>query len=160
MSDLEIVLRTLPRVHLACRARMVLDPANRVVVSEHQARILAHLDATDPTMVTELAETTGVTPSSMSLNLKRPAEAGLITRAPDPDDRRVRNVCLTSAGARVRDAFGELDVARVDAMLRSMDPQDRRLAVRGLVTLAEAADAVLARREGAHASAGSPGAGP
>jgi DNA-binding MarR family transcriptional regulator len=153
LSDIEIVLRTLPRIHRACRRRPALDTASGIGVSEHQARILAQLDVIDPTMVTELAESLGVTPSTMSLNLKRLDEAGFVTRARDPEDRRVSNIRLTPAGVRVREAVGELDVDRVDAVLRSMSSDDRRLAVQGLVTLAEAADAILTRREGRPASA-------
>ena len=147
-SDTQIVLRTLPRVHRACRSPGFAGDARGLRVSEHQARILAHLDENDPTMVTELADAMGVTPSTMSLNLGRLAAAGLIVRAPDPEDRRVKNVRLTPAGARVRDAAGELDIDRVDALMRRLDPDERHVAVRGLVALAEAADAVLSGSRG------------
>ena len=142
-SDVEIVLQTLPRIHFACRARGGTSPYGERV-SEHQARILRLLDAEDPAMVGELAEAMGVTPSTMSLNLTRLERAGLVTRERDPADRRVMNVRLTGAGAQVREATGELDVGRVDAMLRTLDREERRLVLQGLVALAEAADAVLA----------------
>jgi DNA-binding MarR family transcriptional regulator len=109
-------------------------------VSDHQARILGHLDGDDPTMVTELAEHMGVTPSTMSLNLKRLRESGLVTSARDPQDRRVMNVRLTEAGVRARDALGGLDPARVDALLRRLGPERRQWAVTGLRLLADAAD--------------------
>jgi DNA-binding MarR family transcriptional regulator len=143
-SDIEIVLRTLPRVHFACRARGVSDPARGIEVSEHQARILGLLDPSDPAMVTELAEAMGVTPSTMSLNLKRLEEGGWITRQRDPADRRVTNVRLSAEGARLRGELGELDVGRVDALLRTLGPEERRLALQGLLALAEGADALMA----------------
>ena len=142
-SDVETVLQTLPRIHFACRMHGGVGPAGQAV-SEHQARILRLLDPEDPAMVGELAEAMGVTPSTMSLNLTRLEAAGLITRERDPADRRVMNVRLSAAGAEVRDASGELDVARVDAILRTLDREERRLALQGLVALAEAADAVVA----------------
>ena len=142
-SDVEIVLQTLPRIHFACRARGGTGPTGRAV-SEHQARILRLLDAEDPAMVTELAEALGVTPSTMSLNLTRLEAAGLVTRERDPADRRVMNVRLSVAGAELRESAGELDVDRVDAVLRALGRTERRIVLQGLVALAEAADAVVA----------------
>lgn len=145
MSDLQLVLGALPRIHFACRTREVAVSGGRGALSEHQAHILGHLDTDDPVMVTELAEFMGVTPSTMSLNLTRLERSGFVTRVRDPDDRRVMNVRLTEAGERARDAATPLDPARVDALLRELGPDDRRRAVQGLSLLAEAADALVAR---------------
>jgi DNA-binding MarR family transcriptional regulator len=139
MSDLRIVLQALPRIHEACRARHL--PGTRdghPSVSDHQARILAYLDDSDPTMVTELADHMGVTASTMSLNLKRLREAGLVRSSRDPDDRRVMNVLLTEAGMAVRETVGRLDPGRVDALLRRLGPETRHWAVTGLKLLADA----------------------
>lgn len=141
-SDVEIVLQTLPRIHFACRTR-VARVREGLEVSEHQARILALLDPDDPAMVTELAEAMGVTASTMSLNLKRLEERGLIMRDRDPADRRVMNVRLSALGAEVSEGLSELDVGRVDAVLRSLSREERRDALRALVALADAADAVV-----------------
>lgn len=145
MSDVAHVLGSLPRILEACRTRDVADPDTEVRVSEHQARILRQLDDRDPTMVGELADFMGVTPSTMSLNLKRLEEAGCIRRSRDPDDRRVMNVVLTDTGRRIRDRASLLDPGRVDAMLRSLRPSERKHAVQGLAVLAEAADRLVAR---------------
>lgn len=126
--------------------RGVVDPDTGLDVSENQTRILRQLDDRDPTMVGELAEFMGVTPSTMSLNLKRLEDAGYIRRSRDPDDRRVMNVVLTEAGRRIRDRTALLDPARVAALLGSLRPRDRRQALEGLALLAEAADRLSARR--------------
>jgi DNA-binding MarR family transcriptional regulator len=143
VSDLEIVVHALARIELACRARGTSGAPGRGAVTPHQARILGHLDVADPTMVGELAEFMGVTPSTMSLNLKRLVEGGLVTRERDPLDRRVMNVRLTDAGERIRDASGQLDADSLDAALRRLRSDDRRDAVRGLALLADAAEAVV-----------------
>lgn len=145
MSDVDIVLRAIPRIQFVCRPRSGLGHGESVGASPHQGHILSQLDAADPTMVTELAESMGVTPSTMSLNLKRLREAGLVVCERDPDDRRVMNVRLTEAGERARDAVRPLDVDRVDALLQSLWPEDRRRVLEGLTILAEAADALVAR---------------
>jgi len=148
MSDIQIVLWALPRIHGVCRVRHVPEPGEeRLALSDHQARILGYLDGSDPTMVTELAEHMRVTPSTMSLNLKRLREAGFVSSQRDPDDRRVMNVRLTESGVRARDTLSVLDPDRVDAMLRRLGPEVRRRAMDGLRFLAEAADE-LARSGG------------
>jgi DNA-binding MarR family transcriptional regulator len=141
MSDVELMIRALPRIQLACRARRAAGDGRSI--SAHQAHILSQLDRVDPTMVTELAASMGVTASTMSLNLKRLREAGLVACHRDPDDRRVMNVCLTEEGERAQQALRPLDVDRVDALLRALRPDERRRALEGLAALAEAADALL-----------------
>lgn len=146
MSDVDLVLRALPSLREALRPRTIGAGA-AFGVSEHQLRILGFLDAVDPTMVGELAEAMAVTPSTMSLNLKRLEAGGFIERRRDPADRRVMNVRLTEVGRRTREAVPELDPARVDAMLLTLRPDDRRRAIEGLSLLSEAAHRLDARSE-------------
>lgn len=148
MSDIQMVLWALPRIQEACRTRRLPGRDEMAGVSEHQVRILGLLDVADPTMVTELADHMGVTPSTMSLNLKRLRKAGLVSSERDPSDRRVMNVHLTEEGARVRDALSTLDPTRVDAVLRRLGPEGRARAVAGLRLLADAADSLLRGRPG------------
>jgi DNA-binding MarR family transcriptional regulator len=146
MSDIQAVLSALPRILDACRTRRVPNPgAGRPAVSDHQARILSYLDGTDPTMVTELAEHMRVTPSTMSLNLKRMRVAGLVTSSRDPEDKRVMNIRLTESGVHARDTLRSLDPDRVDALLRRIGPESRRTAMDGLRMLADAADELVGR---------------
>jgi DNA-binding MarR family transcriptional regulator len=146
MSDADLVLSALPRILFACRTPVASRAEGSV--SAHQAHILGQLDAGDPTMVGELADTLGVTASTMSLNLKRLREAGLVVCERDPEDRRVMNVRLTEAGERARDASRLLDGARVEEMLEGLWPEDRRRAVEALTVLADAAETLLVRGGG------------
>lgn len=146
MADFQILMDALERVRGACRPRMAQDPEGGERVSAHQARLLALLDEEDPAMVGELAEHLGVTASTMSLTLGRLEAAGYVSRHRDPVDRRVRNVRLTPAGARARDAFRELDPERVERLLALLDPEARRETLRALALLGGAADR-LRRRE-------------
>ncbi|MDX1493394.1 MAG: MarR family transcriptional regulator [Longimicrobiales bacterium] len=111
-----------------------------------QARILRQLDASDPAMVGELAEYFRVTPSTMSLNLKRLEEAGLIRRSRDPDDGRVMNVRLTEAGVRVKTRSSALDPQKVDALLQILRPEERVRAVSGLRLLLDAVSRLSTRK--------------
>lgn len=145
MEGFDTVLRAHRRVELACRLRQVEDSGASGRISAHQASVLSHLDDVDPTMVGELAEHLGVTPSTMSLTLKRLEAAGYVRRDRDPSDRRVMNVRLTNAGVRVRSARGILDPERVAAMLALLGAEDRADALRGLRLVAGAADALIRR---------------
>jgi DNA-binding MarR family transcriptional regulator len=145
MSDIDVVLGSLPRIQAACRTRETRDVQAGTSLTSHQLGVLSHLDSVDPTMVTELAEYLGVTASTMSLNLKRLEAGGVITRERDAEDRRVMNVLLTPLGERVRDEATLLDPFRVAGMLRELQAEDRVKAVQGLVLLAEAADRLVGR---------------
>ncbi len=146
MADLELVLHALDRIRSALRPRAVRDPvAEGPAVSAHRAAILAHLDEDDPTMVGELADHLGVTASTMSLTLKRLEAEGWVRRDRDPADRRVTNVRLTAAGARIKDARSEVDPERAAHALAILSPAQRREMLHGLALLAEAADALVRR---------------
>lgn len=145
MADYRTVLDAIPRIRRACRPLFREDPEGGTRISPHQARILGFLDEHDPTMVGELADHLGVTASTMSLTLTRLVRAGYVRRDPDPLDRRVKNVRLTPAGARLRDAGRDLDPERVERMLALLPADQRSAALRGLVLLTEAANRLLER---------------
>jgi len=142
MRNKEIVNRVLelyPRIFHACHSRHVRDPKTREAVSVNQVRVLDHLDDVEPTSLTGLARHMGVSASTMSLTVDRLVRRGYVTRSRDVADRRVVNLRLTAAGARLRDSQSVLDPKRVMAMILNLSPADRDDAVRGLALLAQAA---------------------
>jgi DNA-binding MarR family transcriptional regulator len=145
MSNLDLVVAALPRIDFACRSREVRNAETGAHLTDHQIRTLSQLDVADPTMVTELADFLGVTPSTMSLNLKRLEQGGFIQRSRDPADRRVMNVLLTESGLQMLELSSPYDPARVAAMLAALRPDERVRALEGLAILAEAADRLVAR---------------
>ncbi|MFI0940195.1 MarR family winged helix-turn-helix transcriptional regulator [Streptomyces sp. NPDC021020] len=61
---------------------------------------------------------------------------GLITRTPDPSDRRVRLLALTAEGVRVRDAAQAAIQSREDALLsRHLPPEQAAALLAALSTL-------------------------
>ena len=134
------VLELYPRIFHACHSRHVRDPKTREAVSVNQARVLDHLDDVEPTSLMVLARHMGVGASTMSLTVERLVRKGYLTRSRDAVDRRVVNLRLTAAGARLRDAQSVLDPRRVEAMILKLSPDDRADAVRGLALLAQAAN--------------------
>lgn len=142
MRNSEIVSRVLesyPRIFHACHSRHVRDPKTREQVSAHQASVLDHLDDVEPTSLMGLARHMGVSASTMSLTVERLVRRGYVTRSRDAADRRVVNLRLTAAGARLRDAQSVLDPLRVKAMIARLSAAEKQDAVRGLELLARAA---------------------
>lgn len=70
----------------------------------------------------------------------RLAAKGLITRAPSPEDRRLKLYTCTEAGqALFAQAFRRVN-AQAEAILARMTPEDRAALDRGLAALARATD--------------------
>ncbi|MEU0565100.1 MarR family transcriptional regulator [Nonomuraea sp. NPDC005983] len=73
-----------------------------------------------------LLKATLVTSGTMTNRIDRLAQAGLVRRRPDPEDRRGVLVSLTDTGlARVDAAFADL-LRREHALLASLGPTDQR----------------------------------
>lgn len=64
-----------------------------------QAEILTHLARQGPARNTDLAGVLGVTAATLSASARALVEKGLVARARDPDDARVRHLSLTAQGA-------------------------------------------------------------
>ena len=144
--DVQSLLAAYPRIYFACHRRHVRDPRTRRVLSAHQASILDHLDAVEPTTLGDLAGHMGVTPATMSIAIDRLENAGYVTRARSAADRRRAELRLTPAGERIKSASSVLEPDRVKALLDQIPAKERREALAGLTRLAEAADAAIRAR--------------
>jgi MarR family transcriptional regulator, organic hydroperoxide resistance regulator len=68
-----------------------------------QAKALHELDVDPPISMRELAERLKSDPSNVTGLIDRLEARGLVERRPDPNDRRIKGLALTSAGARMRE---------------------------------------------------------
>jgi DNA-binding MarR family transcriptional regulator len=68
-----------------------------------QARALHELDLERPISMRELAERLKSDPSNITGLIDRLETRGLVARRPDPADRRIKGLALTSAGAKLRE---------------------------------------------------------
>jgi len=127
------------QIYFACHTRHVHDPESGTRVSARQASILSHLDAVEPTPLSQLAAHMGVTVSTMSIAVDRLVRQGYVVRDRAESDARVRHVRLTTAGERLRAAQKVLEPRLVRAMLSRLSPADHRDALRGLELLGAAA---------------------
>jgi DNA-binding MarR family transcriptional regulator len=75
---------------------------------------------------TELASASMLTSSGTTKRLDRLEQAGLITRAPDPQDRRGTLIALTDAGRELIDRVTEPHLQNEHRLLAALSEADRR----------------------------------
>lgn len=106
----------------AAAAELGLPPA--------QALVLTNLSA--PAPMRELAEWLSCEPSNVTGIVDGLERRGLVTRRPDPADRRVKHVVLTEEGERRRAELGSRSHAQADAVFALSDAD--RAQLRDLLT--------------------------
>ncbi|WP_163505660.1 MarR family winged helix-turn-helix transcriptional regulator [Fodinicola acaciae] len=89
-----------------------------------------------------LAEAIGADKTRIIAYLDELQDRGLISREPDPDDRRVRLLAITDAGRQLRRAVRADIQARENELLATLPAADRKGFLRALRTLSD-----MARRE-------------
>lgn len=117
-----------------------LIAAERPLLARHDLTMweyiaLGHLAAEPAGTQLALAQAIGYDKTRLITLLDGLQRAGLITRQPDPSDRRVRNVALTPSG-RERHAALQADIhAMEDTLLSKVSDADRRALHRVLAAL-------------------------
>jgi DNA-binding MarR family transcriptional regulator len=103
-----------------------------------QAATLETLSAEGPMRLGDLGRCLGISPSTLTRNLSRLEERGLLRRAPDPDDARASVARLTATGTR---AAAEVERQQVDfavSILERLPPTRRDAVLASLDTLLDA----------------------
>ncbi|MCU9836450.1 homoprotocatechuate degradation operon regulator HpaR [Ruegeria sp. WL0004] len=109
-SDLPLTSRSLPIALLRARER-VMGPIRAILmdvgITEQQWRVLRVLEEEGPQDPTRIADQACLLLPSLTRILQKLEEKDLITRQPDPGDRRKQIVNITPAGAKIiRDNLG------------------------------------------------------
>jgi DNA-binding MarR family transcriptional regulator len=100
-----------------------------------QAKALHELNVEPPISMRELAERLKSDPSNVTGLIDRLEARGLVERRPDSNDRRIKGLALTAAGARLRD--------RLFARLYSAPPAIAELSERDQRSLREVLQRIL-----------------
>jgi DNA-binding MarR family transcriptional regulator len=85
---------------VAALASLIIHLKRRSGDPETSARafLLGHVDRLAPVRATDLAEHVALDLSTISRHLRALEDAGLLTRSPDPDDRRASLLSVTDEG--------------------------------------------------------------
>ena len=140
------LLDAYPAIFLACHRRHLRDDERGKVITEHQASVLDHLHASQPTTLSKLAEHIGVSRSTMSITVKRLVRDGYIARRRDRHDARNIGLTLTAAGARIKEQNTVLDPDLMREMFRLMPAGEAEKGLEGIERLAKYAKILLRRR--------------
>ena len=136
-SDLRVVIGQLVRRLRAERRDLPLA----------QVTVLGRLDRVGPCGVSDLAAGERVRPQSMASTVAALVVAGLVSRAPDPGDRRRVLIALTPAG---REALAADRRRRegwlADAIRGDLSPKEQRALADAAVLLARIAESGDTRR--------------
>lgn len=109
------------------------------------AATLSTLERSGPCRLTLLAAQEGVTQPGMTQVIGRLQEAGLVTRASDPSDRRVVEVRITAEGSALLARRRSARADRMAGLLARLSPEDQA----ALAAALPAMDALISQREGA-----------
>jgi DNA-binding MarR family transcriptional regulator len=100
-----------------------------------QAAALEVLLREGPMRLGDLGRRLGITPSTLTRNLTRLENRGLIARSPDPDDRRASRVELTQTGRTAASEVEEQEIAFAETILEALPEDQAESVVNGLGNL-------------------------
>jgi DNA-binding MarR family transcriptional regulator len=142
-SQIRRLLDAYPVIFLACHRRHLRADEAGNAITEHQASILDHMDASHPVTLSKLAEHMGVSRSTMSITVARLVRNGYIARRRNKNDSRCIGLTLTPAGARVKEQNMILDPALLREMFRRIPSSELETSLRGIECLAKYAGILL-----------------
>jgi DNA-binding MarR family transcriptional regulator len=105
-------------------------------LSPHHARALRVVCAREGARLSDLAEALHIAPRSATEVADALEARGLVTRSPDPTDRRAVVLTPTDAGRRVQEEVAAARAADTRDLVARLDPADRATLARILRTLA------------------------
>ena len=93
-------------------------------VTAGEARVLAHMSASDALRQSRLADRLGLAAMTVTTFLDSLEESGRIRRSPDPTDRRAKIVTLTAAAGPILEQIGTAGQRAYDIAFDGIGAQD------------------------------------
>jgi len=92
-----------------------------------QARLLSTIEDRGEARISDLAALDNCSQPTMTTQVRRLEDAGLVTRTVDPDDARAVLIRITDAGVRMLAHVRADRAAVIDPVLAELDPADREV---------------------------------
>ena len=128
------------RVLVAVAARSLSDIAEEVTLTQY--RTLVVLASRGPQNLVGLAEAVGVTPATATRMCDRLVKKKLIVRQSEQDDRRQVRLALSKKGLKLVGAVTDRRRREIEAILRTIAPEEQTVLVQALSQFAAAAGEV------------------
>ena len=125
------------RVLVAVAARSLSDIAEEVTLTQY--RTLVVLASRGPQNLVGLAEAVAVTPATATRMCDRLVKKKLIVRQSEQDDRRQVRLALTKKGLKLVGAVTDRRRREIEAILRTIAPEEQTVLVQALSQFAAAA---------------------
>ncbi|MFN0142426.1 MAG: MarR family winged helix-turn-helix transcriptional regulator [Mycobacterium sp.] len=90
-----------------------------------QARLLGTIEDRGAARISDLAELDHCSQPTMTTQVHRLEEAGLVARTPDPDDARAVRISITERGSQVLAHVRTDRAAVIDPRMKALSQQDR-----------------------------------
>ncbi len=103
-----------------------------IELNSAQGRILFVLWERDGIPITELAQATMLSKSTLTSMLDRLEEAGHLRREPNPEDRRVALIALTERNRLLRDRYDQVSGEMTELFYEGFSPDEIATFERGL----------------------------
>lgn len=104
-----------------------------------QMKVLMLLDAAGTARPSQIADATGATATGVTGILDRLVERSLVSREPDPEDRRALMVRLEPAGHAILDALHSAGRSSVTQLLEDLSDDDLQALRQGMAALVQRA---------------------
>jgi DNA-binding MarR family transcriptional regulator len=114
-----------------------------------QGRLLSTIEDQGAARISDLADLDHCSQPTMTMQVRRLEDAGLVTRSPDPDDARAVLIRITPKGVQTLARARADRAAVVDPAIARLDPEDRQTlaaAVRVMQRLLDNAASVRPKR--------------
>lgn len=118
---------------------LALEPLfDRAPVTSPELDMLVVVRGSEPPVIARrLAQRMNLSRASVSRTLAKLERRSLVSRTPNPSDRRIAIVSLTPEGEKVVDTLFPEQLGREASALRHMSPERRALVIQGLNALVE-----------------------
>jgi len=127
--------------------------ARQFGISRAQWVVLMRLDRSEGLKQSEFAEILDLTPISLTRLLDRLADAGLIERRADPNDRRANRLYLMPAARPLIDQLAKLGNEIMDVVLDGLDGKANERLLRDLTLMKDNLRGAIARNSAEQQSA-------
>ena len=125
---------------MSSHGRDLINLAHEFELSFSQMKALHHLHGETALSVKELGESLGLSLAAMSRAAEELVQRGLVDRTEDPDDRRIKRLRLTDAGADLVHKMRDVRMAGFEQFVATLSPKEK-------AQFAKALEPILARDE-------------
>ncbi|MBS4727128.1 MarR family transcriptional regulator [Mycobacterium sp. SM1] len=113
-----------------------------------QARLLSTIEAHGEARICDLAAIDHCSQPTMTTQVRRLEEAGLVSRTPDPGDARAVRIRITPQGVRTLNRVRVDRAAAIDPLLARLQPAERQLLADAVTVLRRLVEDAASAPEG------------